>query len=137
MVDLPFPSTRDAAEMDIGSQRQDYIGLTQVCRQIRSEYLPINKSHNKATPSILMMYEHIDTLDTPMNTSSTETVERVVLDSADIHAEQLLLKVFSPKAAAAHRQKISRSSGRHHESAGGASTILRDAVSVLETINAG
>ena len=26
------------------------------------------------------MYEHIDTLDTPMNTSSTELVERVTLD---------------------------------------------------------
>jgi hypothetical protein len=64
-------------------KRREFIGLTQVCRQIRSEYLPICKKCTKVQPNLYKVYDYIDRWVMPGDTSEDEVLGNVILEFVD------------------------------------------------------
>lgn len=67
-------------------KRRKFLGLTQVCRQIHLEYLPIYKTslNSRIQPNLYQVYDYIDDWVMSTATSKDDVLGRVILEFKDI-----------------------------------------------------
>lgn len=77
------------------SKRQ-YLGLTQVCRQLRSEFLPLYKAKTTVSLLPINMYAYIDTWIAPLGLNEDEILGHVIIDVFDADPQQLRVLDIKP-----------------------------------------
>ncbi|KAF2623900.1 hypothetical protein BU25DRAFT_451095 [Macroventuria anomochaeta] len=83
-------------------RRRQFLGLTQVCRQIRFEFLPLYKTHTKVAPNTWDIYKYIDTWVAP-GTSDENVLGHVILDFMDDDRGELGILDIKPLLQLARR----------------------------------
>lgn len=85
--------------------KRQYLGLTQVCRQIRSEYLPLYKSQTIASLLPIDLYAYIDTWITPPGLRDDQITGRLMIDLFADEFEQIRVLDVKPLLQLLRRAK--------------------------------
>lgn len=79
----------------IDTKRQ-YLGLTQVCRQIRSEFLPLYKAQTTVSLLPVDVHDYMNTWVAPSSIDDDKIIGHVIIDVFDEEPEQLRILDIKP-----------------------------------------